>query len=170
MGEQGSPTENKVPRFSSAHLATSEAGNDFLRGNEGLELTVEEDTGELPTVGYGHQVLPEDGLKAGDKITLEKAEEFYEKDRKKAERIARRLAGDLPLIQNQFDVFVDLSFNVGEGNLSPKKSPKLNAAIKAQDFEEICNQFKYTKDREGKVQPGLVRRSKERCERFRADF
>jgi len=70
----------------------------FIKGEEGerrdpatgqhvayFDTAVSKENPEgIPTVGYGHRILPEDNLKVGDTITEEQAEEFLRKDKEKA--------------------------------------------------------------------------------------
>lgn len=51
-----------------------------IERDEGLRLRVYPDTNGHPTVGWGHKVLPEDGLMLGDVIPMERAERFLEHD------------------------------------------------------------------------------------------
>ena len=53
---------------------------ELIETEEGFKDTVYLDTLGYPTVGWGHKVLPEDGLKLGDKISIEKAKQFLAKD------------------------------------------------------------------------------------------
>lgn len=57
---------------------------DHLRVREGERLKVYLDTEGYATVGVGHKVLPQDGLKVGDKITREQSEAFLAEDAKSA--------------------------------------------------------------------------------------
>src|SRR5690606_24277314 len=86
---------------------------------------------------------------------------FLERDIAQAERAVARLVGDLPLYQNEFDALVDLVFNVGEGNVSAERSPSLNAAIAARDYDSIAAELAYH-HAAGQVAKGLIYRSQRR--------
>ncbi|HYD15799.1 MAG TPA: RHS repeat-associated core domain-containing protein [Hyphomicrobium sp.] len=111
------------------------------------------------TVGIGHVVLPADRLAHGDRISEERVDQLFNQDLGIAESGVERLVGDLPVSQREFDALTDLVFNVGIDNLSESRSPGLNAAITAGDYDEIGNNLRYTRDANGRVQPGLAFRS-----------
>lgn len=132
---------------------------------EGVRYSVYRDVAGYPTVGVGHLVRPHDGLKVGDRITHGKALEFLQKDIKKAEQGARDLVGRLPVNQHEFDALVDLVFNVGPGTVSKDKSPRLNAAINAGDYDRVAQELDYT-TAGNRVAPGLIHRSERRTNIF----
>jgi GH24 family phage-related lysozyme (muramidase) len=132
---------------------------------EGARERVYRDVAGYPTVGVGHLVKPEDGLQVGDRISKDQVLDFLEQDIAIAERAVVRLAGDLPLLQNEFDALVDLVFNVGEGNVSAERSPRLNAAIAAADYDGIAAELDYHHAR-GRIAKGLVYRSERRSNIF----
>ncbi|WP_325100113.1 lysozyme [Aurantiacibacter sediminis] len=148
-------------RVDAEKLTVSEAMMEALAEEEGVMLTVYRDVAGYPTVGVGHLVRPADNLKVGDTITYEQAIEFLENDIKHAEEAVKRLVGDLPLYQYEFDALVDLVYNVGEGNVSASESPKLNAAMKAGNYEAIASQLHYHTAAGSKAN-GLVYRSERR--------
>ena len=135
-----------------------------------MRLTVYRDVAGYPTVGIGHLVLPEDGLRVGDRITREQAMAFLRSDLKKAEESVVKVVGDLKLYQHEFDALVDLAYNVGEGTLSPEKSPALNRAIAAADYDAIAAELDY-RFAGGEVAGGLIHRSERRAQIFlEADY
>lgn len=146
-------------------LSASEALLEAMIEEEGARRTVYRDVAGYPTVGVGHLVTPEDGLEVGDRISSDQVIDFLEQDIATAERAVVRLVGDLPLFQNEFDALVDLVFNVGEGNVSAERSPRLNAAIAAADYDAIARELDYHYAR-GRVAKGLVYRSERRTNIF----
>src|SRR5690606_16248464 len=100
--------KRKPARFHKASERLLEA----MIEEEGARQTVYRDVAGYPTVGIGHLVTPSDGLRVGDRISMDRVLEFLEQDIAIAERAVARLAGDLPLMQNEFDALVDLVFNV----------------------------------------------------------
>jgi GH24 family phage-related lysozyme (muramidase) len=132
---------------------------------EGARQTVYRDVAGYPTVGVGHLVTPEDGLRVGDRISKDKVLDFLERDIAIAERAVARLVSDLPLLQNEFDALVDLVFNVGEGNVSAERSPRLNMAIAAADYDAIAEELGYHHAR-GRIANGLIHRSERRANIF----
>ena len=128
---------------------------------EGVRYTVYRDVAGYPTVGVGHLVTKADGLSVGDRISKDRALDFLEQDLRKAEAGVARIVGNLPLYQHEFDALVDLVYNVGEGNVSAKHSPRLNAAIQAGDYYAMAEELGYTYAGDA-VAKGLVHRSERR--------
>ena len=152
-------------RQSAAFLRASDEFKQALIEEEGVRYTVYRDVAGYPTVGVGHLVLPSDNLRVGDRISDQQVLDFLEQDLKVAERGVRILVGDLPLYQHEFDALVDLVYNVGLGNVSEQKSPRLNAAIQDGDYEGIAKELDYT-HAAGKVARGLEFRSERRAQIF----
>lgn len=156
--EKLDPTKQRV--FAGG-LKVSDTMKEALAEEEGVRLTVYRDVAGYPTVGVGHLLTPEDGLSVGDRISYDQAIEFLEKDLEKAEEGVKRLVGDLPIYQHEFDALVDLVYNVGEGNVSPDQSPGLNDAIVQSDYDGIARELEYT-TAAGRVARGLEYRSERR--------
>ena len=152
-------------RIDARHISVSEAMKEALAEEEGVRLTVYRDVAGYPTVGVGHLVTAEDGLKVGDTITYERALELLEKDLVTAEEGVKRLVGDLPLYQHEFDALADLVYNVGEGNVSHNQSPMLNKAIMRGDYNGIAQELDY-RHAAGSVAKGLIYRSERRASIF----
>ena len=153
------PMSKKVERRRPAALL--HASDDLLQAmieEEGARRTVYRDVAGYLTVGVGHLVTSADGLGLGDRVSRDQVIDFLERDIAVAEQAVRRLVGDLLLSQNEFDALVDLAFNVGEGNLSAERSPGLNAAIAAHDYEAIGSELDY-RHAAGQIARGLVYRS-----------
>jgi GH24 family phage-related lysozyme (muramidase) len=153
--------------------ALLKASGDFKQAliqEEGVRYTVYRDVAGYPTVGVGHLVEPEDNLRVGDTISEERAMAFLTADLEEAERGVRQLAGALLLYQHEFDALVDLVYNVGIGNVSPERSPRLNAAIDSGDYDAVASQLDYT-HAGGAVARGLQIRSERRAAIFaKADY
>jgi GH24 family phage-related lysozyme (muramidase) len=116
---------------------------------------------DVPTIGIGHT----NGVKLGDKMNDSQIWDAFEGDIATAESSARGLIGDTPVSQNEFDAFVDLTFNVGRTKLSEKKSPGLHAAIRNRDYEAMADNLRYTRGG-GETMGGLEVRSQARREIF----
>ncbi len=156
------------PRFSRQPAIFQSASPELLKAmaqEEGMRLTVYRDVAGYPTVGIGHLVRPQDGLRVGDRITRAQALEFLRADIRTAEEAVTRLVGNLPLYQREYDALVDLVFNVGEGGADAQDSPRLNAAIAAGDYDGIAQELTYT-TADGAVAGGLVHRSERRANIF----
>ena len=156
---------NPLTRQPASELRVSDSFKEALVQEEGVRDVVYRDVAGYPTVGCGHLVTPGDGLKVGDKVSYDQILDFLEDDLKEAEEAVVRLVGDLPLFQHEFDALVDLVYNVGEGNVSRKTSPRLNAAIVAGDYDGIAAELEY-RFAAGEMARGLVYRSERRARIF----
>lgn len=146
-------------------LNVSSSFKQALVEEEGVREVVYRDVAGYPTVGVGHLISPADGLKVGQRVGYDRIMRFLDKDIAIAEAGVRRLVGDLPLLQHEFDALVDLVFNVGEGNVSKHRSPNLNAAITGKDYQAIADELAYH-NAGGAVAKGLVYRSERRTQIF----
>jgi len=153
------------PRKPAALLQVSDDLLETMIEEEGARRTVYRDCAGYPTVGVGHLVSPNDHLRIGERVSRDQVLDFLEQDIAEAQQTVRRLVGDLPLTQNEYDALVDLAFNVGEGNLSAEHSPGLNAAIAARDYEAIAAELDYH-HADGHMARGLVYRSQRRANIF----
>lgn len=122
----------------------------LVRQYEGLRLEAYQDTGGVWTIGYGHVR----GVKKGDSISAEQAEQLLEADLMSAGADVSRLV-KVPLTDNQFSALVSFVFNVGPEQFAKSTLlRKLNeggyglvpACLKSWIFDN------------GRVQPGLVKR------------
>lgn len=80
----------------------------MIKDFEGLRLTAYKCSAGIWTIGWGHT----DGVKQGDKITVEQAEELYRVDTQ-IRREAVDAVVDVELTNGQFNALVSLCFNIG---------------------------------------------------------
>ena len=122
-----------------------------IKEHEGLRLEAYMPTPkDVPTIGYGHTK----GVKMGQKITKEQAEQFLREDLDWSEKAVSKLV-KVPLKQNQFDALVDFAYNAGAKNLlNSTLLKKLNEG----DYQGAMMQFERWVYAGDKVLPGLVRR------------
>lgn len=156
---------NPLVRLPAAELRVSDSFKEALVQEEGVRDVVYRDVAGYPTVGCGHLVTVLDGLKVGDRVSYDRILDFLEDDLKEAEAAVVRLVGSLPLFQHEFDALVDLVYNVGEGNVSPQSSPRLNAAVAAGDYDGIAEELEY-RFAAGEMARGLAYRSERRARMF----
>nr|WP_314590070.1 lysozyme [uncultured Serratia sp.] len=134
-------------------MRISNKGRDFIKGFEALRLVAYPDpgTGGKPwTIGWGHTK----GVKQGDRITQEQAEQFLSDDLAVFE-LTVNSAIKRPMTQNQFDAMVSLAFNIGGPAFA--QSTLVNK-FNAGDVQGAADQFPRWKFSDGKVMPGLVKR------------
>src|SRR5712692_3112753 len=108
-----------------------------LRDDEGERLTVYEDTRGFLTVGVGHLLTAKDTLKAGERITPEQTETFFQVD------IARAIMGCLAIWpafmtfpEEAQRVFVNMAFNLGGVKLS--HFPTMIAAANKKQWQRVA--------------------------------
>lgn len=149
-------------------MKTSQEGINFIKKHEGLRLAAYLDSTGTPTIGYGHT----GGVKLGDVITEQQAEQYLRQDVIIAENEINRQ--QLPLNQNQFDALVSFVFNVGVGR--PRSHPRgpsgfLGSTLLAKakidvNNPSIADEFRRWVYSKGRVLPGLVKRRKEEAELY----
>ncbi|ENI1055666.1 MULTISPECIES: lysozyme [Serratia] len=134
-------------------MKTSVKGREFIKGFEQLRLKAYPDpgTGGKPwTIGWGHTK----GVKQGDRITQEQAEQFLSDDLAVFE-LTVNSAIKRPMTQNQFDAMVSLAFNIGGSAFAGSTLVK---KFNAGDAKGAADEFPKWKNSGGKVMPGLVKR------------
>jgi len=134
-------------------MKTSVKGREFIKGFEALRLIAYPDpgTGGKPwTIGWGHTK----GVKQGDRITQDQAEQFFSDDLAVYE-LTVNSAIKRPMTQNQFDAMVSLAFNIGGSNFAQSTLVK---EFNIGDAQGAADQFPRWKFSGGKVMPGLVKR------------
>lgn len=87
---------------------------EFIQQHEGLKLEAYQDSAGIWTIGYG-SILYEDRshVKAGDKITIDKAFHLLSKEVEEKSEAVRKVVKPGTLTQNQFDALVSFAYNVG---------------------------------------------------------
>jgi lysozyme len=131
---------------------TSERGLSLIKEFEGLGLKAYLDVVGVPTIGYGTTA----GVKIGQTITKERAEELLREDVKRFEGYVSRLV-KVPLTQGQYDALVSFVYNLGPGAL--EKSTLLDQ-LNRGDSDGASEQFDRWVFASGRKLAGLVRRRK----------
>lgn len=140
----------------------SKNGIDFIKKEEGLVLNAYLCPANVWTIGYGHT----NGVKKGDKITEEQAEDFLVNDLLYSERIVNKMV-KVKLNQNQYDALVSFVFNVGSGNfINSTLLKKLNAGANS---DEICVELRRWIFSKGRKLPVLVARRQRECELYQRE-
>ncbi len=140
-------------------MKTSENGRDLIKSYEKLRLTAYMPTPkDRPTIGWGHTK----GVKLGDKITREQAEQFFSEDLSRFEECINQ-AVTVALNENQFDALAAFVFNVGPtAFVTSTMLKKLNE----KDYVGAAGQFKRWNKQAGEVVAGLTRRREEERQLF----
>lgn len=109
--------------------------------------------GDVPTIGFGTT----EGVEMGDKITPERALVRLLQDANKFERAVKRCA-PVPMYQHEFDSYVSLTYNIGEGAFCKSTLVKL---LNQQKYDEACQQILRWDRFKGRPLPGLTKRRQE---------
>ena len=132
----------------------SKEGLTLIKKFEGCELEAYKCAAGVWTIGYGSTK----GVKEGDTITQEEAEELLLKDVEVFEKAVND-AVKRSMVQCQFDALVSWTFNLGVGNLN---SSTMLKKLNNQEYNEVVPQMKRwnkaTVNGERQVLEGLVRR------------
>lgn len=105
------------------------------------------------TIGYGHTA----GVKVGQVITTEQAENMLKSDLKKYEKYVTDTV-KIPLNENQFSALVSFCYNCGVGNL--------RTLVRNRTAEKIANSILLYNKAGGQVIKGLQRRREAERELF----
>jgi lysozyme len=129
----------------------SSNGIELLKKLEGFRAKPYPDSGGKMTVGYGHLIVPGDGVALGDIIDPVKATELLTKD------VQRTVDGvndnvTSTITQNQFDALVIFAYNVG---VSAFKNSTLLKMLKVGDVVGASEQFLRWDKVNGVSIPGL---------------
>ncbi len=126
---------------------------DLIKEFEGCKLEAYPDPGtgaEPITIGVGHT----GGVKLGDVITQEQADEYLVSDVSHAANAVNQMV-DENMTQGQFDALCSFAFNLGIGNL---KNSTLLKKLNSGDIQGAADQFLVWNKAAGKVMAGLTRR------------
>ncbi|HUY95663.1 MAG TPA: lysozyme [Terracidiphilus sp.] len=96
-------------------MRLSPSGFELVMQFEGFRPATYLDSAGLPTIGYGHKLLP--GESHPDGVTQDQARDLLARDAAAAaEAVARFVRA--PLTQGQFDALVDFVYNLGAARLA----------------------------------------------------
>ena len=94
-------------------MKTSPKGVSLIKSFEGCRLKAYKCPAGVWTIGYGHTA----GVKEGDTITQETADDYLRNDLEKYEKAVMNYDSIYHFNQNQFDALVSFTYNCGVGNL-----------------------------------------------------
>ena len=127
-------------------MKISEKGLSLIKEFEGCRLEAYLDPAGVPTIGYGHT----SGVRMGQTITQNTADEYLRDDCAAAEKNVNGFADKYHWNQNQFDALVSFAFNLGSINQLTANGTRSIKEISAK-IPEYCHAG-------GKKLSGLVRR------------
>ena len=126
----------------------------LIRQFEGFSPVVYLDSAGLPTIGYGHLILPHEKPSFKNGITEAQALTLLKQDLTVAEKGVIRLI-NVPLKHNQFDSLVSFTFNLGSGVL---QRSTLRLKINREEHDQVPSEFLRWIYANNKKIPGLLRR------------
>lgn len=94
-------------------MNTSSQGVSLIKSFEGCRLIAYKCPAGVWTIGYGHTA----GVKEGDTITQEQADDYLRNDLEKYEKAVLNYDAIYNFNQNQFDALVSFTYNCGVANL-----------------------------------------------------
>lgn len=141
-------------------MTTSQRGIAFIKHEEGFRPRVYPDAGRN-AIGFGHQLVPGDGLSVQSVITEEQAARLLVDDLAKFERKIKS-AVRVPLSQGQFDALASLTYNLGDPSAYPTLLQKLNTG----DYAGARAAFDLYNKSQGKVNATLVGRRQREANLF----
>lgn len=145
-----------------AEQKASAAAFDLIKRFESLRLEAYRCPAGIWTIGWGHTA----GVRSGDLITEQRAQELLEADVAEVEANLPKVV-PAPLTQGRWDALVSLCFNLRGGALGlPRLAPRLVEKIHAGDFDGAAEEFLDINRASGRVLPGLTRRREAERELF----
>jgi lysozyme len=131
-------------------MTTSRLGLRLIKDFEGLRLGAYRCPARVWTIGYGHTK----GVKQGQVITNEQADDFLVEDVAPVERLLNTMG--INFRQEQFDALASWIFNLGTGNfIHSTLCKKIQAG---DDDEAITDQIVKWVNANGKPLVGLMKR------------
>lgn len=106
---------------------------------------------DVPTIGFGTT----EGVKLGDKITVERALVRLLADADKYQAQLKACIGDVPLHQHEWDAYVSWAYNVGTGAACRST---LVRKLKTYDYAGACAELLRWDKQAGRTLPGLTKR------------
>jgi lysozyme len=142
------------PRIFAASLSLSATALVGIAVHEGYRGEAYEPVkGDVPTIGFGTT----EGVEMGDRITPERALVRLLNDANKFELAVKRCA-PVPMHQYEFDAYVSLTYNIGEGAFCKST---LVRKLKAGAYSEACAEILRWDKFKGRALPGLTKRRQE---------
>ena len=142
---------NSPGRTGIASLALSASALLGIALHEGFKADAYQDSVNVTTIGFGST----QGVKVGDKITVERGLVLLARDVADHERGLKACLGDTPLYQREWDALTSWAYNVGVGNACKST---LVVKAKAGDYSGMCTELLKWDRAGGKELPGLTKR------------
>ncbi len=140
-------------RLVPALLTLSAIGAASIAVHEGYRSMAYDDGTGRATIGYGTTA----GVKPGQKTDPVRAVVLLAEHASQVETALRGCIGEVPLYQHEWDAYVSLAYNIGQGAFCRSSIVPL---LRAQppDYAGACAQIKRWTMAGGRQMPGLVKR------------
>jgi lysozyme len=148
------PSSIPAPRVSTTLWQLSHAGAALIKHFEGCTFNVVDDGAGYPTIGWGHKLVPGDGINKDTILTQDECDALFDKEIAPFEFDVNNLV-KVPITQGEFDALVSFAYNVGSGALAHST---LLRDINAGNYTAAANQFPIWDHAGGRVMLGLTRR------------
>ncbi len=146
-------------------MKLSAGGLASICGSEALRLSAYLDTGDVPTIGWGHTR----GVKLGDTCTEEQALVWRREDCAIAEGEVNRLCGGMPLTQGMYDCLVSFEFNTGGLVLEGGAPSKVLLALQERRWADAGEEMLKWNIDNGRTLQGLFRRRLEELRMYASE-
>ena len=125
-----------VKRVAAALLGLSAMGLVGLANQEDFRAPAYKDDAGVPTIGFGSTK----GVKMGDTITVRKALSRLSKEVKDEYEVGlHKYAGDVPMFQNEYDVYLRVEYNIG---VEAFRTSTMLRKLKQGDYAGACEAIK----------------------------
>ncbi len=131
-------------------MKTSEHGINLIKRFEGLRLEAYKCSAGVWTIGYGYTL----GVKQGDRITQEQAEQYLIDYIRNAEKQLNELI-KVEVSQNQYDALMSLFYNIGYAQFASSTCLK---RLNNKDYKGAAEALVWWNKAGGKILQGLVNR------------
>ena len=136
----------------------SESGRDLIKRLEGYSPFIYDDSAGIPTIGWGHKLLPGENIKFQHGINQATAEDLLTQDMQFAVNAVNYYV-TVPLTQNQFNALVSFVFNIGASAFADSTLLK---ELNNKNYNAVDDQLKRWKyvtiNGVKKISQGLVKR------------
>lgn len=147
----------KPPRVALASLALSASALVGIAVHEAFRPAAYLPTpNDVPTIGFGAT----EGVKMGDKTTVERALVRLLADAAKFQTQLKACIGDVPLHQHEWDAYVSWAYNVGAG-AACKSTLVRKLKQTPPDYAGACKELLRWDKQAGRTLPGLTKRRQE---------
>lgn len=139
------------------YLTLSAIGLVSIAGYEGYRSTAYDDGVGVQTIGFGSTRIEGRPVQPTDRTTPERALVWKLADADRKQEAMRRCLGEVPLHQHEWDAYVSLAYNIGEGAWCASTLVRLLKQT-PPDYAGACAQILRWNRAGGRVMRGLVAR------------